>query len=190
MESDQLVFDRDKSEKYCKTLGGNEELGKCMVGDYPAPFEDIYFCAPIVTDAILRDKDTIVIHTSPENAKKLFPQIPRYDEDVISELRERYRKKLPVCPPWLEQCKPVGSEQDPLWKCKVAESFFWGHEGRHRIEAARREGLKTIPIIIRRLDERYCYKEPEKEKPKRRERVYVSPEFKKLIAEEKERLGI
>ena len=129
---------------YCDALRGNPDDGVCMVDDFPAPYDKLSACASIPTEAIAEPKrEGFVLHMKPQDAKKLFPPTI-LNQDTVERLRKRYRNKQPVCPPWLEICFSQLKTQFP-----PAESCFVGHEGRHRIEAAIREGLKTIPIIVR-----------------------------------------
>jgi len=147
-----------RKDTYCSRLGGIQEGDVCMVEDFPAPLKDIFYCAPVATEALLHEEDTIVLNIDPNEAKKLFPKTI-YSERIIKELRDRIRNKQDLCPPWLLLCKPINSSFDEGWAFgRLAEQCIVAHEGRHRIEAAVREGLKNIPIVIKIKDSSYCYR--------------------------------
>ena len=137
-----------------------------MVGGFPAPLirgdDGWEYCASMVVDA-LRDGGSFVVRMSPEDAKRMFIPVDQFHEKTISKLRKRIRGEQPICPPWVEFCKklypsPSGCE----WLYGYSQGCIINHEGRHRIEAAIREGIKEIPVVFRRKPDEYCHIEVRK----------------------------
>lgn len=133
----------------CERMGGVIKDGVCMIDGFPTHTKySEWWGETIIPEALKYGKAT-VIHASPTDAASLFPPTTFYEE-TIEELRKRIREKMPINPPWLEVCLNIRDEDG--WH----HTWVVGHEGRHRIEAARREGLKKVPIIIRHKPEEYC----------------------------------
>ncbi|MFQ6020818.1 MAG: ParB/Srx family N-terminal domain-containing protein [Candidatus Aenigmatarchaeota archaeon] len=134
----------------CKRLGGIVKNNVCFIDNFPthARYKD-WWGETIISEA-LKYKKAIVIHTSPEDGKKLFPPTS-FEESTIKKLMDRIKKKKPINPPWIELCLNIESKR-PGFK------YTWiaGHEGRHRIEASRRAGIKKIPIVFRIKPEYAC----------------------------------
>ncbi len=137
--------------KVCKRMGGKVKKGVCIVGGFPTFKDTDEWWGESISATALEDGTGMVAVMSPEDAKKFFPPSGGVDEDgvfhefyhesSIKELRKRIREGKPINPPWLETCHNQGKGMQDTWVV--------GHEGRNRIESARREGIKSIPVIIR-----------------------------------------
>ena len=120
----------------------------CFVGDFPTHigFYD-WWGETIISDALEKKGDAIVLLTSPEEAQELYPPRHGFDESSVEGLMERIKEGKAINPPWLEMCINV---YDPSAHLYNYSTWVYSHEGRHRIEAAKRMGLSKIPVIIRR----------------------------------------
>ena len=139
----------------CKRLGGKEENGVCDVGGYPTFIDtDDWYGETSVPEQI-KSGDAIILNASPDDAKKFFPPnvafkkedpdtlFEYYYEDSIDTLMTRIKDKKPINPPFLIGCINIRNK-----RTGYNQTWFDGHEGRHRIEAARRAGCEKIPIIL------------------------------------------
>lgn len=131
----------------CEKLGGKVKENVCFVDNFPTHvnYKD-WWGESGVPDA-LRYNQAIVLHMTPDDAKKLFPPIS-YTEERVQVVQDRIEQGLPINPPWLSICLNHGEFENETW--------IVGHEGRHRIEAARRSGLSRIPVILKEREGQFC----------------------------------
>ena len=138
------MSEEEKMRQRCSRIGGKQEDNVCMVDGFPVPNtkQDWDYCASVPVEVLDEQREGFVIRMIPEDAKKLFPPTI-YDESIIEKLRERIRDKKALCPCWADWVRVESETGFP-----IAESCFVSHEGRHRIEASIREGVKSIPIVV------------------------------------------
>ncbi len=169
----------DDIEGLCDKLGGIIENDVCMVDDFPAPgtVEEWQKGASLPWTALDDEYEgSFVVRMKPEDVKKLFYYLPPedYSKKSLRNLRSRIRNRKAITPPWLEFCKARAygeptdkyftwqggpEREDRPFKFPGSQGAIIGHEGRHRIEAAILEKLETIPVVIRKRPDEYCYKE-------------------------------
>ena len=143
----------DATINACSRLGGGIKDGVCLVDGFPTHVNYSDWWGESIIPDSLEQGEALVIHASPEDAQRLFPPT-RFYEPSIKQLEDRIKEGKPINPPWLEMCINICKPSEE--KCRRTETWVVGHEGRHRIEAARRMGLKKIPIVIRKKPEEYC----------------------------------
>lgn len=146
----------------CKRLGGIEENGICNVGGFPTYIDTKNCWGEWGTAEKLETGKAIIIQASPEDAKRLFPpnvatrtdtgvEEEYYYEDVIKNLMDRIKNKQMINPPFLIGCF---NQKEPN---SAPQTFLLGHEGRHRIEAARRAKIERVPIVLFEPSNCYAY---------------------------------
>lgn len=137
----------------CERMGGEVRDNVCFVDKFPTHvnYKD-WAGETIISDALEADK-ALVMHMTPDDAKKLFPPVSdpplRYFKKSIETLKDRIKKGAPINPPWLEVCLNI----EDRGYCRT---WVVDHEGRHRIEAARLSGVSKIPVILREKPSQYC----------------------------------
>lgn len=145
----------------CERMRGEVKGNVCFIDKFPTHvnWKD-WYGEFIVPESESKGK-ALFLQMSPNDAKKLFPPMnvedlatgkvfERYMGSSIKELRERIKKGEPINPPWMQVCLNIPAEGG------FEKSWFKGHEGRHRIEAARLEGSKVVPVFFLEKDKSFC----------------------------------
>ncbi len=135
------------SADLCKRMGGEKRGDTCFVGDFPIPSTISDWYGETVGPVAVSEGNGVVLHMSPEDAKKFFPPKGEYYEPSVEKIMERIKDGEPINPPWMSMCLHMDDSNHTL---------ITGHEGRHRIEAARRLGLDKVPIILAEKSMSYC----------------------------------
>ncbi len=146
----------EKDMNVCSKLGGKEiEENLCDIDGFITFSHSSDWYGESEIPRQLENDEAIVIHAKPSDAKKLFPRSvayvhgekkEHYVKDSIDKLTERMKRRKPINPPWLLVCQENESNNK--------KTYLVGHEGRHRIESARRTGINKIPVVL--INRREC----------------------------------
>lgn len=127
-----------------------EKKGKvCFIDKFPTHVNYSDWWGETVPATALQEDKGMVAHMSPEDAKKLYPPVEDY-RGSVEKMRERIRKGQAINPPYLSFCLNIES-------CTMnPKTWVANHEGRHRIEAARLEDVKKMPVIFVEKQRELC----------------------------------